>query len=249
MRTSLRIWVSLAAWLMLMIGVEGTFAQAASVPEAAPAASSVAPPPLSRPPAPPSCPAKAITGSPTDQPPAGLERYYLDNWRLGPAELPQTGPVGVLLQGYHRPDVLGSSVLLGCYWDQTADNNGGWRYPSDGGFAGAPVTVTLEAGQVLDRFGSNSGRFLSPYGTAYAERALPPSNLDTFEPLYPNNYHIFRVLKPFAADGGTAAAWFGQPGGGIQYRLDDKYFPGEVVSPEHANTQWLITHQYLAPVN
>ncbi|HET6500591.1 MAG TPA: TNT domain-containing protein [Amycolatopsis sp.] len=249
MGKSRRIWVVLAAWLMVVIGAGTTVAQAAAVPDPVPRASSADHAPLPWPP-PPSCPATGIAGSQTDQPPVQLEPYYRGDWRLGPAVLPRVGPVAALLRGYHRTDALTPKQFIACYWDPTAaGNQGGWRYPPNGGFQGDPVAVVLQAGQYLDRFGPNTGRFLAPYGGDYAERALPPSNLDTFEVRYPNNYHVFRILKTFTADGGPAAPWFGQPGEGLQYRLDDKYFPGEVVPPEHANTQWLIDHQYLAPVN
>lgn len=36
---------------------------------------------------------------------------------------------------------------------------------------------------------------------------------------YPYNYHVCRVLIPFTALSGPIAAWFGQPGQGVQYQL------------------------------
>lgn len=258
MRRFRSIWIAFAASVMLVSGAGSAVAtaaptlavnQATSAINASPQHSPLPPFPP-HPPAPPTCPATGITGAPTDMPPVQLEPYFLGDWRLGPAKLPTTGPVDELLQGYQRTDALTPGQFLDCYWDETADNGrGGWRYPPNGGFAGDPSTVTIQAGQYLDRFGPNTGRFLSPLGADFAERALPPSSLNTFELRYPNDYHVFRVLKTFQADGGPAAPWFGQSGGAIQYRLDDSYFPGEVVPPEHANVQWLIDHQYLAPLN
>lgn len=45
-----------------------------------------------------------------------------------------------------------------------------------------------------------------------AERSLPPG----LDALPPNGY---RVVQPFAVESGPTAAWFGEPGGGLQYRL------------------------------
>lgn len=62
----------------------------------------------------------------------------------------------------------------------------------------------------LDRYGPDSGNFLSPAGTPYGQRSLPP---DT----NPNDYHVYEVIKPLPVQSGQIAAWFGQPGGGVQH--------------------------------
>ena len=62
----------------------------------------------------------------------------------------------------------------------------------------------------LDRYGPDSGNFLSPAGTPYWQRSLPP---DT----NPNDYHVYEVIKPLPVQSGQIAAWFGQPGGGVQH--------------------------------
>jgi hypothetical protein len=36
---------------------------------------------------------------------------------------------------------------------------------------------------------------------------------------YPFGYHVYRVLTPFNVTSGPIAAWFGQPGQGVQYHL------------------------------
>lgn len=253
MRRFPRLWVALTAWLALVLGVGGVAAQAAPSATGPATAAEASRPPFPIPPVrprPPLCPATGIAGSRTDGPAVRLESYFLDDWHLGPVPLPGTGPVAGLVRDYQRTGTLTPQDFLACYWDPTAFGGlGGWRYPPDDGFAANPVPITLRAGQVLDRFGPNNGRFLAPFGARYSQRALPPSNLDTFDQRYANDYHVFRVLKPFVDDGGAAAAWFDQSGGGIQYRLDDKYFPGEMTAPEHASTQWLLDHHYLAPVN
>lgn len=59
----------------------------------------------------------------------------------------------------------------------------------------------LPAGLLIDRFGSEYGSFLAPADSPYAQRALPPSNLDTptSAPTYPYNYHVYRVRPPIRA--------------------------------------------------
>ena len=80
--------------------------------------------------------------------------------------------------------------------------------------------MRLQVGTLLDRFGGETGNFLSPKGAPYVERALPPVNLNnnrTNVTDYPNGYHVYEVVKEFEVLAGPIAAWFGQPGGGTQY--------------------------------
>ena len=156
-------------------------------------------------------------------PPTAYQRYYLDDWRLGPTYLPQMGALGKMLKGYKRTDHTSAYWFLGCYW-QTDPQSGksGWWYPDHNGFVlknGKPVkhSVTLHKGQLVDLFGSGFGNFLAPAGTPYAKRAIPPSNLSTFVKDIPYNYHLYRVSKPFTVDAGPIRPWFGQPGLGLQY--------------------------------
>ena len=107
---------------------------------------------------------------------------YLDgDSRLGPQQLPNAGPIAPIVRGYHRFAGLTEQEFLTTYWDPTANGgSGGWRYPPDNGFlldpGGTPIEFTwsLQAGQKIDRFGSEFGAFLAPEDTPYAERALPP---------------------------------------------------------------------------
>ncbi|NJQ02357.1 glycohydrolase toxin TNT-related protein [Streptomyces zingiberis] len=171
-------------------------------------------------PRPPSCPTTDRTPA-TNRPPAPpLNRYYLGDWRLGPKNLPQHGPLARMLRGYERLDGYTPASFLACYWN---DATAGWWYPSPDGWVlinGVPlkVQVELEPGQKVDLFGSGFGNFLAPAGTPFAQRALPPSNLNTLDPAYPFGYHLYEVVEPFTVEAGPARAWFGQPGGGIQYR-------------------------------
>src|SRR5262249_31936760 len=85
-------------------------------------------------------------------------------------------------------------------------------YPVNNGFLGATTKMTLNEGQVIDRFGgSDYSRFFSPPGTPAAARALPPGVAD-------QQLRTFQVLKPFEVQSGTVAPAFGQLGLGSQYR-------------------------------
>lgn len=169
------------------------------------------------------CPTTHRTAGSTSAPPTAYQRYYLNDWRLGPAYLPHTGALGKMLRGYQRTDHTSAARFLACYW-QTNSQTGksGWWYPDNNGFVlknGKPVEhpVKLRRGQLIDLFGSGLGNFLAPAGTPYAERAIPPSNLDTYVKDHPYSYHLYRVLMPFTVEAGPARPWFGQPGLGLQY--------------------------------
>ncbi|MEU9793282.1 TNT domain-containing protein [Streptomyces sparsogenes] len=164
------------------------------------------------------CPTTDRVGA-HNTPPPPWQRYFQNDWRLGPAQLPRTGPIGRMLKGYERLDHMSSAEFLACYWD---DDTSGWWYPSPDGWVlinGTPlhVTVTLQPGQKVDLFGSGFGHFLAPAGTPFAERALPPSNLNTLDPAYPFGYHLYEVTQPIVVEAGPARPWFGQPGLGLQY--------------------------------
>ena len=102
------------------------------------------------------------------------------------------------------------------YLRQTLDAK--WlRWPPNDGFAATPVAETLAVGTLLDRFGSEGGRFFSPKGESYNARALPYV-CDTLV------YTIYRVTKPLHVAAGKAAPWFDEPGGATQYETDDPVF-------------------------
>ena len=85
---------------------------------------------------------------------------------------------------------------------------------TDGFTNGVYHVETLTSGTIIDRYGSNgSGRYFSPDGTPYAERALPP-----FMERQP--YNRYRVVQPFDVKAGEIAPWFNQPGKGIQFLSD-----------------------------
>ncbi|MBZ4019908.1 TNT domain-containing protein [Streptomyces purpurogeneiscleroticus] len=169
--------------------------------------------------------------------------------RLGPKWLPNKNlaPVGPLLKGYQRTGSLLPAAFLKKYWEGPADS-GSWKYPPNDGFAEVNGEIDkeptkLRSGQRLDRFGSEFGGYLAPAGDPYAERALPPQNLNTREAASPCDYHTYKVIKPFWVWQGSIAPWFEQPGGGQQIKLDPVFLnPGE---GQRLNVKWLLDHRYL----
>ncbi|GAA0929727.1 TNT domain-containing protein [Streptomyces thermoalcalitolerans] len=150
--------------------------------------------------------------------------YFCGDWRLGPKRLPQRGLVADILRDYHRLGNLTAVQFLNTWWDPAEDaGQGNWKYPPFDGFAlnsnQQPIAapLVLHAGQLVDRFGNENGRFLAPAGTKFGQRSIPPSNLNTEDPRYPYNYHLYRVTRDVTVCAGPAAAAFEQPGGGIQY--------------------------------
>ncbi|MER5640209.1 TNT domain-containing protein [Kitasatospora sp. NPDC002227] len=186
-----------------------------------------------------------ITATVTDQCSAA---FYQGDKRLGPEQLPSTGPVGRELWGYRRTGSLDQQQFLATYYDATA---GSWKYPPQNGYLltpnGTPIELeqTLLPGQRIDRFGSEYGAFLAPEGLPYANRSIPPQSLDG-TPAEGCNYHDYQVLKPFTVDAGPIAPWFGQPGYGWQYQLDATLLPG---GPDRLNVLWLVDNGYLARIS
>ncbi len=89
-------------------------------------------------------------------------------------------------------------------------------YPANEGFIGAPIKEVVRKDTILiDRYGRDTGRFVSPQGTSFEERSLPKESIN-------DEYHVYRVKKDIAnVLSGRTAAWFEQSGGGWQYRLLD----------------------------
>ncbi|HET9173362.1 MAG TPA: TNT domain-containing protein [Actinospica sp.] len=171
--------------------------------------------------------------------------YYEGNALLGPQDLPDFGPVGFQLIGYDRTGFQSPADFLAQF-----RNASGWIYPPDNGYqldgSGNPIEwrQRLFRGQDIDRYGSVYGSFLAPAGTPYAQRAIPPTSLES-TPAASCNYHDYVVLKPFTVDAGPIAAWFDQPGGGLQYQLDAGLVPG---APAQLNVLWLLNNGYLAEI-
>jgi hypothetical protein len=105
--------------------------------------------------------------------------------------------------------------------------------PNNGAVPGTQQTVIIKAGDTLDRFGLRDGEYMSPAGTPYEARALPPGK--RAEP-----YEQYTVLKPFIVVKEEIAPAFNQPGGGVQMRAQ---IPE--VQNGFATIHDLILHGYL----
>jgi hypothetical protein len=173
---------------------------------------------------------------------------YHNDARLGPKKLPNAGPLATVLKGYERLAGMSAKKYLATYYDEAGKT---WRYPPQGGYQvtpeGQPVKMqlTMFAGQRIDRFGSPFGTYLSPEGTPYAARGIPPQSLDNTTTPATCNYSRYKVLKDVPVYSGPIAPALGQPGFGLQYVLDASIFPG---SPANFNVNYLLTNGYLAPV-
>jgi hypothetical protein len=173
---------------------------------------------------------------------------YHGNPLLGPKRVPNAGPVARLLRGWQRFAGFSPKGYLKLFYDAVAKS---WRYPPQGGYQitplGTPVvgSATLIEGQLIDRFGSEGGAYLSPEGTPYSARGIPPESLDPFPGGEPCNYYRYRVLKPFSVNAGPIAPALGQPGFGLQYVLSGTYFPGVT---ERVNVAYLLTNGYVERV-
>ena len=124
---------------------------------------------------------------------------------------------------FRKPD----STRPGGEWD--------WQKqaPNNGAVPGTQQTVTVQTGSVLDRFGPRTGEYMSPAGTPYDARALPPGK--QAEP-----YEQYQVLRPFTVTQEKIAPAFGQDGGGVQMRAS---IPE--VQNGKATIEDLIKHGYL----
>lgn len=126
--------------------------------------------------------------------------------------LPGCAPV----QPHASAPALPANLRQGLY-PKWIDAQGRIKWPPNDGCAGAEVAVNLPEGTVIDRFGSEGGRFFSPRGERFAARALP----------YVCSmmaYTAYKVDRPLHVRSCKAAAWFGEPGGATQYETDDPAF-------------------------
>ena len=187
--------------------------------------------------------------------PEDLAEYVCGDRRLGPAELPEEGPVAELVEGYEPFGGLWPVEFLDEWYleDQVDPDTGqtwsGWNYPEHDGFVvvgGEPVNELrrLEPGTMLDRFGSPRGTFLAPAGAPFAERALPPDSLNTWPGGAEHNYNCYEVLTGVTALVGPIAPHFEQPGGGEQLLVPAAELP-EAGGEGYLPVQELLDGGYL----
>jgi hypothetical protein len=172
---------------------------------------------------------------------------YDDDPLLGPKDLPLTGAVGSQVVGYQRTGDLSIAAFLAQYRNPAGT---AWIYPPGNGFildqSSNPIvwTARLERGDLADWYGGVDSAFLDAQGTPYAERAIPPSDLDS-SPAGPCNHHGYQVVKAFTVDAGRIAPWFAQPGGGLRYMLDPNLITN---APNPLTIRWLLDSGYLQEV-
>ena len=87
-------------------------------------------------------------------------------------------------------------------------------YPPNDGFNGQTQTITLQPGTIIQRIGDASGSFAAPYYSDPMSLSLPYNQM-----AYMDNPNIYIVNSSFEVISGQATPWFGQYGGGIQYKL------------------------------
>ncbi|MEX5711435.1 TNT domain-containing protein [Parafrankia sp. FMc6] len=191
---------------------------------------------------------------------------YQNDPRLGPAKLPFFGDVGDEVDDYSRTGGHSTDQFLGTWWDPSASFSpfpsipGNWIFPPADGYYinpdGSPIRteVSLVPGQRIDRFGLPRGSFLSPRGTDYENRSIPPSNLDDAADPGDCNYHAYQVVREFRVFSGAIRPWFDQPGNGLQYQVVCSLVPGGTTSPRCNQTtgnlqvQYLLDNKYLVEV-
>ncbi|OAV90255.1 hypothetical protein PTTG_04647 [Puccinia triticina 1-1 BBBD Race 1] len=152
--------------------------------------------------------------------------YVCGDPRLGPAQLPTHAPLNSVTASYDRFGGVCPETFLKRW---TA--HGSYEFPPNDGFL-ANIhnvaifgNVSLEVGRKIDRFGSEFGTIAHPARAPYAERSLPPSNLNTPADQngkagkHPFNYHLYEVKKRIPVLAGPIAPWFGQPGMGTQFKF------------------------------
>lgn len=101
--------------------------------------------------------------------------------------------------------------------DRYYAKNGAPIYPPNDGRIGIAENVTVESGTILSRYGYYKGKFFANETDSFEQRALPRTTNQ-------NKYHRYRVKKPLLAKKAKIAPWFGEPGGGIQYKISDDIF-------------------------
>ena len=107
----------------------------------------------------------------------------------------------------------GTSGAIGFLKNNIKYNRG--YFPANDGFA-TISQVTLQPGQYLQRIGGEGGFYASPYYTDPFSLSLPYDKLNQM-----NNISIYEVMNPITVNAGPAVPYFGQYGGGMQYRFGE----------------------------
>ncbi|MEV7973923.1 TNT domain-containing protein [Cellulomonas sp. NPDC089187] len=121
-----------------------------------------------------------------------------------------------------------------------------WDWPGfDGAVPGTNRTVDPTEMPPLDRVGGAGGEYFAPLDTPFGQRSLPPDRLSS-----PRSQWTIDQTHPLLSDGtvhiesSTVAPYFGQSGGGTQYRfLIVEEVNGSPV--ERALAQWELEAEHI----
>lgn len=147
--------------------------------------------------------------------------YICRNQHLGPVNLPDKFPLLSFVNNYNRFGKLTPAEFLAKY----IDANHYWKYPEKDGWLldvnGQPINgrFILKAGQLVDRFGDETGKYFGAADAPYDQRSIPPQSLipNSNDTSVPHNYYLYKVIKDFEVVSGPIAPWFEQPGMGTQF--------------------------------
>ncbi|MFV0550855.1 MAG: TNT domain-containing protein [Anaerorhabdus sp.] len=133
-----------------------------------------------------------------------VDRTKIDNWKF----IPDDDLYLKYKDVYDNPKFFNQSTGDAIYPGMNGDVN-------LNGFVNGKYNIeTLQPGKIIDRYGSNgTGKFFSPSGTSYRERALPPF-------MEKELYTQYRILQPIKVKSGKIAPWFNQTGNGTQFLSD-----------------------------
>ncbi|MBA9006723.1 MULTISPECIES: TNT domain-containing protein [Thermomonospora] len=113
--------------------------------------------------------------------------------------------------------------------------------------AGTPtLAYQLQPGQLVDQFGQESGSVLFPFGTAWAQRGLPPAARADAVPGVPASYFRYRVVRPFQVMASISQPAPGSPGGGVRFTVNANLLPRPPALP---TIRWLVRNGYLERVS
>ena len=121
---------------------------------------------------------------------------------------PTDNDIKAIAEAYGRAYTVGKKGE-----DRFYDDDGNPICPPNNGAIGEEIRIILPKGTIVSRYGPNRGAYVSPVGTSTEARALDKWTREE------NQLHTFELKKDVVCYKSIVAPWFGQKGGGIQYKL------------------------------
>ena len=157
--------------------------------------------------------AKAIKGQVDKISKQGIKNYVKGNLQAAKGKIDK------------RPAYYSAKIVIGLFTGYATKQFGlggpkigkkSILWPPKDGFVSSRASK-LKPGKIIDRYSefvgvNDTGRFAANKGTSFGKRSLPDNYKD-----FPLTK--YKVLKTINVKAGKAAPWFGQSGGGMQYRL------------------------------